>query len=417
MTPREQLIMEQLPLVRQVAGALHEGAPSRFSLGDLITAGVVGLVSAVDQFEPTKGVSFRSYAEHSIRGAILDSLGGLDLPSRKQLQHADGPPSEPDAIPGASVSPKRTRVLHAEDNPVFRSVVKSLLTKWGYEPVICCDGNEAWEAMQREDSPRLLLLDWMMPGIDGLELCRRLRADPNRPYAYIIMLTARSEAQDLVEAMNGGCDDYISKPFNAHELRTRLRAGRRVLGVLEESYRAQEASRESYPSAHIYPSCFLSHSSLDSGFVQVLFSMLDTEGVSCWYAPEDLKIGEKFRQRIDEKIRSSDKLLLVLSEHSVESPWVEDEAESALERERREGRSILFPIRIDDAVLHTGKAWAAAIRRTRHIGDFSNWRFQDSYHAAFQRLLKDLSARVREGEQSGANSPHGPSGNTVSAGE
>jgi uncharacterized protein YjbI with pentapeptide repeats len=137
-------------------------------------------------------------------------------------------------------------------------------------------------------------------------------------------------------------------------------------------------------------SCFISYSSKDQVFANRLHADLQDKGVRCWFAPEDLKIGAPFRQRIDESIRLHDKLLLILSEHSVQSAWVQDEVEAALERERREKRLVLFPIRIDDAVMDTDQAWAAAIRRTRHIGDFTRWKDPDSYQTAFERLLRDL---------------------------
>jgi uncharacterized protein YjbI with pentapeptide repeats len=142
-------------------------------------------------------------------------------------------------------------------------------------------------------------------------------------------------------------------------------------------------------------SCFISYSAKDQAFADRLHADLQNAAVRCWFAPEDLKIGDPFRQRIDESIRLHDKLLLILSEHSVGSPWVRDEVEAALERERRENRLVLFPIRIDDAVMETDQAWAASIRRTRHIGDFSNWKNHDSYQAAFQRLLRDLKADTK----------------------
>src|SRR5664280_2015057 len=126
------------------------------------------------------------------------------------------------------------RVLAAEDNPVFQSVLRSMLTKWGYEAVVARDGNEAWAILQSEHAPRLAILDWMMPGMDGVEICRRLRAAGREPYQYILLLTARTESQDLVDGMEAGADDYLTKPFNAHELRVRLRAGRRILDLQEE---------------------------------------------------------------------------------------------------------------------------------------------------------------------------------------
>jgi hypothetical protein len=114
--------------------------------------------------------------------------------------------------------------------------------------------------------------------------------------------------------------------------------------------------------------------------------------VRCWFAPEDLKIGDQFRDRIDESIRLHDKLLIILSENSVSSPWVSDEVEAAIEREHREKRIVLFPIKIDDAVMESEQAWAASIRRTRHIGDFTNWEDYALYKKAFDRLLRDLKA-------------------------
>lgn len=137
-------------------------------------------------------------------------------------------------------------------------------------------------------------------------------------------------------------------------------------------------------------SCFISHSTRDAKFVQRLYADLQNKGVRCWYAPEDLKIGDKFRQEIDRAIRLHDKLLLILSENSVQSAWVEEEVESALERERRDKREVLFPIRLDDAVMETEQAWAASLRRMRHIGDFTSWKQHDDYRRAFERLLRDL---------------------------
>ena len=119
---------------------------------------------------------------------------------------------------------------------------------------------------------------------------------------------------------------------------------------------------------------------------------LQDNGVRCWFAPEDLKIGDPLRQRIDEAIRLHQRLLVILSEHSVQSDWVREEVESCLERERREKQLVLFPVRLDKAVMNTDAAWAASIRRQRHIGDFSKWKDHDSYQKAFDRLLKDLKA-------------------------
>jgi two-component system cell cycle response regulator len=142
----------------------------------------------------------------------------------------------------ASAGPMR--VLAAEDNPVFQSMLKTMLTKWGYRAVIARNGTEAWRVLDSEDAPRLAVLDWMMPGMDGVEICRRIRSANREPYIYILLLTARTESRDLIEGMDAGADDYLTKPFNSHELRVRLNAGRRILDLQEELLRAREALRE-----------------------------------------------------------------------------------------------------------------------------------------------------------------------------
>src|ERR1019366_5104646 len=136
------------------------------------------------------------------------------------------------------------RVLAAEDNPVFQSMLKTMLTKWGYQPVIARSGTEAWRGLESEDAPRLAVLDWMMPGMDGVEICRRVRSANREPYIYILLLTARTDSQDLIEGMDAGADDYLTKPFNAHELRVRLNAGRRILNLQAQLLKAREALRE-----------------------------------------------------------------------------------------------------------------------------------------------------------------------------
>ncbi|MEO8594148.1 MAG: diguanylate cyclase [Candidatus Solibacter sp.] len=141
-------------------------------------------------------------------------------------------------------SVRTMRVLAAEDNPVFQAMLKTMLTKWGYQAVIARNGNEACRVLEGEDPPRLAILDWMMPGMDGVEICRKLRSSNREPYIYILLLTARTEAQDLIEGMNAGADDYLTKPFNAHELRVRLNAGRRILDLQEELVRTREALRQ-----------------------------------------------------------------------------------------------------------------------------------------------------------------------------
>lgn len=144
-------------------------------------------------------------------------------------------------------------------------------------------------------------------------------------------------------------------------------------------------------------SCFISYSGKDHDLAERLYADLQANGVRCWFAPEDLKIGEELRSAFDEAIRAHDKLLVLLSGHSVNSAWVKKEVETAFEKERQQDRIVLFPIRLDDAVMETTQAWAADIRRTRHVGDFRDWKDHDSYKKAFDRLLRDLKSEAKAG--------------------
>jgi uncharacterized protein YehS (DUF1456 family) len=162
-----------------------------------------------------------------------------------------------------------------------------------------------------------------------------------------------------------------------------------ILRRLRELLETERHSR-SVSERYRYYSCFISHSSRDEDFARKLYADLQNAGVRCWFAPVDLKIGDRMRSRIDEVVRDYDKLLLVISKHSTKSQWVEHEVEAALERERREGSVVLFPVRLDDEISRIETGWATFVRNTRHIGDFSNWHELDSYSASFDLLLRDL---------------------------
>lgn len=141
-----------------------------------------------------------------------------------------------------------------------------------------------------------------------------------------------------------------------------------------------------------YYSCFISSSQKDESFARRLYDDLQKRKVHCYFAYEDMPIGAKIRPEVEEKIHLYDKVLLVISENSIESRWVENEVESALEREAKTQKNILLPVRIDDAVMETDKAWAATIRRQVNMGDFTRWKDDDAYRKALERLLRDLRA-------------------------
>jgi len=132
------------------------------------------------------------------------------------------------------------RILIAEDDPISQRLLERTLTKRGHEVLAVSNGLEAWTILQSSDSPRLVILDWMMPGMDGVEICRKLRRATGGEFFYVIMLTAKQQKADLLEGMDAGADDYVTKPFDSQELRVRVRAGERIL---EAEDRAREAGR------------------------------------------------------------------------------------------------------------------------------------------------------------------------------
>ena len=132
------------------------------------------------------------------------------------------------------------RALVVEDDPVSRRMLEAFLSKADYEVVVAADGLEAWALLQQPDAPRLVILDWMMPRMDGIQLCRKIRNWAESFYIYIVMLTARTQSQDIVDGLEAGVDDYLTKPFNPQELMVRLRAGRRILDLQERLVAACE---------------------------------------------------------------------------------------------------------------------------------------------------------------------------------
>jgi two-component system cell cycle response regulator len=121
------------------------------------------------------------------------------------------------------------KVLLADDDPLARIQLSHLLQKWGYEVETASDGLSAWRVLSGEDAPELALIDWMMPGLDGIELCRRVRANPRGRYTYVLLLTGNSGKEDVIAGLEAGADDYLKKPYEPLELRLRLQAGRRIV--------------------------------------------------------------------------------------------------------------------------------------------------------------------------------------------
>ena len=121
------------------------------------------------------------------------------------------------------------KILIAEDEKITRTMLARKLNNWGYEVVSAPDGNEAWEILQQKDAPNLIIIDWMMPGMDGVEICRRLKQIETKTPSYIILLTSLDNEEDIVAGLDAGADDYITKPFKNSELRSRINVGRRMI--------------------------------------------------------------------------------------------------------------------------------------------------------------------------------------------
>jgi two-component system cell cycle response regulator len=141
------------------------------------------------------------------------------------------------------------QVLIVDDSPVYRKLIADHLHGWGFGCTVVGNGSQAWELLQKADSPKLVLLDWVLPDVDGIELCKRIRQGRScRPYIYVILLTGKDGRQNMLKAMEAGVDDYLEKPFDESELKARLLVGKRILDLQEELISARDSMR--YAATH-----------------------------------------------------------------------------------------------------------------------------------------------------------------------
>lgn len=124
---------------------------------------------------------------------------------------------------------KSLKILIAEDDAVSRRVIESTLAKWGFDVVVAKDGHEAWLALKSESAPQLAIIDWMMPGMDGIQICRKVREEQVAEHCYILLLTSRNSSEEIAQGLDSGADDYLIKPCDPTELKARIRVGLRVL--------------------------------------------------------------------------------------------------------------------------------------------------------------------------------------------
>ena len=125
------------------------------------------------------------------------------------------------------------KIFVAEDDPICRRILETSLVQWGHEAVTARDGDEAWRILQAPDAPRLAILDWLMPGLEGVEVCRKVREARPMDSLYFIILTVKGGRENLLTGLDAGADDYMVKPFDKHELRARIQAGVRILNLQE----------------------------------------------------------------------------------------------------------------------------------------------------------------------------------------
>jgi diguanylate cyclase (GGDEF)-like protein len=135
------------------------------------------------------------------------------------------------------------KILLADDEPIARTMLEHWLAGWGYEVTLARDGESALQALKDDPELRLLVVDWVMPKKDGIEVCKAIRNGPQEPYVYIVLLTAKDDKSDIIAGLDAGADDYLVKPCNPLELKVRLRAGRRVIELQEQLVKARESLR------------------------------------------------------------------------------------------------------------------------------------------------------------------------------
>jgi two-component system, cell cycle response regulator len=152
------------------------------------------------------------------------------------------------------------KVLIADDDPISRRLLEVSLTREGYPVSVAANGLEALRLLEQQDGPRLAVVDWMMPEVDGVDVCRIMRKSVREAYIYIILLTARGHQAEIIQGLEAGADDYVTKPFDLHELKARLRAGMRILELQEQLVVAREQAR--VQAAHDSLTGLLNHAAI-----------------------------------------------------------------------------------------------------------------------------------------------------------
>jgi DNA-binding response OmpR family regulator len=264
------------------------------------------------------------------------------------------------------------RILVADDNETNRDILATRLEANGYEVLHAGDGEQAL-AVTREHRPDLILLDIMMPKLDGIEVCRRIKADAELPFTPIVMVTAKAESSDVVEGLDAGADEYLTKPIDQKALVARVKA---LLRVKERHDAGREQIKPAQPNG---TDLFISYSKKDVASIKVLTACLQNAGWSVWF-DHQLKAGMAFDRAIEQALANARAVIVAWSRNSVNSDWVRAEAAFAQESAK------LFPIRLDDVPL--------PLRFTHvHTLDLSNWD-GGAEHQAWQMLVAHLAEAI-----------------------
>jgi DNA-binding response OmpR family regulator len=225
------------------------------------------------------------------------------------------------------------RILVADDNETNRDILATRLQANGYEVLHAGDGEEAL-AVTRAQRPDLILLDIMMPKLDGIEVCKRVKADAGLPFTPIILVTAKAESSDVVEGLDAGADEYLTKPVDQKALVARVKA------LLRIKERHDAANPKARPAQAGGADVFISYSRKDTAAIASLAAILQQCGWSVWF-DQEIKTGALFDRVIEQALQNARAVIVAWSQNSVNSDWVRAEAAFAQESSK------LFPVRLD----------------------------------------------------------------------
>jgi CheY-like chemotaxis protein len=260
------------------------------------------------------------------------------------------------------------RILVADDNETNRDILATRLQANGYEVLHAADGEEAL-SVTRAQRPDLILLDIMMPKLDGIEVCRRLKADAAFPFTPVILVTAKAESGDMVQGLDAGADEYVTKPVDQKVLVARIKALLRIKERHDSGAKAQPARSNG-------ADLFISYSRKDLAAIQSLTAALQQYGWSVWF-DQQLQAGVKFDRVTEQALTDARAVIVAWSRTSVDSDWVRAEAAFALQYSK------LYPVRLDDAPL--------PLRFINvHTLDLSGWD-GSAGHDALRRLVTHLT--------------------------